>query len=121
LNLLAGNADFGVTVSIYSNANSIHHNSFIGNGQNTSQAYDDGSNNIWYDETVLEGNYWSDYSGNGIYRIAGVADAIDLYPFTSSTAKQEDFSSAFIRVGLFLIILGFLAVSVFLARRYRST
>jgi hypothetical protein len=38
--------------------NKIYHNNFLGN---TINAYDEGSN-PWYDVTLQQGNYWSDYT-----------------------------------------------------------
>ena len=57
-NTLVGNGAYGIELSDSSVNNVIHHNDFLANGQNTSQACDNGMNNQWYDETVLEGNYW---------------------------------------------------------------
>jgi len=76
-----------------SHDNIIHHNRFINNslveeytinGERTgtigSQGYDEGSNNIWYDEEGKYGNRWSDYEGQGTYSIDGPANAEDIYP-----------------------------------------
>jgi parallel beta-helix repeat protein len=122
-NKLSENSGYGLELSEFSDNNSIHHNSFIQNGQNTSQACDDGLNNQWYDDTVLEGNYWSDYNGTGSYFIAGSAGASDPYPSgephhpTPSGIDLNDFFSLLVRVGLFLGILGVLAATIFLSRR----
>jgi len=60
--------------------NSIYHNNFIDNNENgTSQAFDDGLDNIWYNTLISEGNYWSDWL-SGDYHINGSADATDPYP-----------------------------------------
>lgn len=64
-------------VRLYGENNTIHHNTFI---NNTIQAYDDGASNQWYDSETYEGNYWSDYLGNGSYLITGSAGVRDLYP-----------------------------------------
>lgn len=109
------NGDYGIEVSQGSDNNSIHHNSFIENEQ---QAYDGGTNNQWYDDTVLEGYYWSDYDGTGSYLIAGPAGASDPCPIDDPYLKKGiDFFSILIRIGLFLGILGTLAVTIFLSRR----
>ncbi|MFC1475585.1 NosD domain-containing protein [Candidatus Zixiibacteriota bacterium] len=70
--------------------NQFHHNSFINNGGNSSQAFDHGEGeDFWYSTADQEGNYWSDYEGidadsNGIgdysYIIDGEDFSLDLYP-----------------------------------------
>ncbi len=81
-NLLQENVGYGVYVSFISDNNLIHHNTFVDNNLGgTSQAYDQGAYNYWYDTVTLEGNFWSDWSGTGNYAIDGTAEAIDLYPF----------------------------------------
>ncbi|MCG3218839.1 MAG: right-handed parallel beta-helix repeat-containing protein, partial [Candidatus Heimdallarchaeota archaeon] len=82
-NLLFDNV-FGVYLSSGSDNNTIHHNTFI-NNSNSPQAYDDGSNNIWFDILTNEGNFWSDYSGSGNYQIGGGAGSIDPYPSNEPT------------------------------------
>ncbi|MFW9906598.1 MAG: NosD domain-containing protein, partial [Candidatus Thorarchaeota archaeon] len=121
-NILVGNEVYGIGISDNSASNVIHHNDFIVNGQDTSQACDNGRNNQWYDETVLEGNYWFDYSGNGSYIIAGSAEASDPYPSLSPyryIPKQDSSSSPqsiLVRVGLFLGVIGLLGVILFVNR-----
>ena len=51
------------------------------------QAYDDVGGNYWYDNTTKEGNYWSNWDGNGwgtpnAYPIDGGAGACDMYPLS---------------------------------------
>lgn len=73
--------------------NLIHHNTLIDNGLSgtyiidnersgniTSQAYDEGTQNTWYDEETKEGNFWSDYSGKSDYAIDGPTESFDIYP-----------------------------------------
>jgi parallel beta-helix repeat protein len=88
--------DFGIAlVGGLSYYNLVHHNTFIENafggeynidgerfGNMTSQAYDDGTQNIWYEEETKKGNFWSDFSGKGNYSIDGSAESFDLYPKT---------------------------------------
>ncbi|MHA2295121.1 MAG: hypothetical protein ACXADA_03850 [Candidatus Hodarchaeales archaeon] len=54
----------------------IYRNYFYNNSQDSgiSQAYDEGFNNTWY------GNYWSDYSGAGVYLIDGLSGSVDPMP-----------------------------------------
>ena len=81
-NLLQENEEYGVYLLYNSDNNLIHHNIFVDNNLvGTSQAFDDGTNNLWYDTVALEGNYWSDWSGTGSYSIDGYVGSVDLYPF----------------------------------------
>jgi parallel beta-helix repeat protein len=85
-NLLFDN-DYGVYLSSTSDNNILHHNTFIDNS-NSPQAYDDGSNNQWFDTENNEGNYWSDYSGTGPQQIAGSSRSIDPYPLSEPTVVE---------------------------------
>ena len=81
-NLLQENKYYGLDLGMSENT-TIHHNAFIDNYiGGTSQAFDYGANNTWFDESTLEGNYWSDYSGIGNYSIDGVINSTDPYPLT---------------------------------------
>jgi len=56
------------------------------------QAYDGVGGNYWYDNTAQEGNYWSNWDGNGwgtpsAYPIAGSAGAYDMYPLGNPTPE----------------------------------
>ena len=85
-NLLQENGEYGVYLDSRSYNNSIHHNTFVDNNLGgTSQAYDSGANNTWYDSVALEGNFWSDHIGSGTYSIDGSTGAIDLYPLAEPT------------------------------------
>ncbi len=80
-NLLQENMNYGIFLSSGSDNNLIHHNTFVDNNLGeTSQAYDSGETNTWYDIEIKEGNYWSDWSGTGFYSIDGSADSVDQYP-----------------------------------------
>ncbi len=80
-NLLQENEGYGVYLNYYSDNNIIHHNTFVDNNLGgTSQAYDRGLTNTWYDTSTNKGNYWSDWSGSGSYSVDGSAGAVDLYP-----------------------------------------
>ena len=83
-NYFSENSDYAISISSLSENNTIHHNSFIDNNPGgTSQATDDGSNNIWFDNITDEGNYWSDWIGVGDYDIDGSALVVDPYPLSS--------------------------------------
>ncbi|WP_455392296.1 NosD domain-containing protein [[Eubacterium] cellulosolvens] len=62
-NDIINNGDFGVCCSPSSSNNFIYKNEFINNSINTSQAYDNGTNNAWDVGYPTGGNYWSDYTG----------------------------------------------------------
>ncbi len=80
-NLLQENGGYGIRIYSDSDNNLIHNNNFVDNNLGgTSQAFDDGTSNNWYDLTYLEGNYWSDWIGTGNYSIDGSAVTVDLYP-----------------------------------------
>jgi parallel beta-helix repeat protein len=54
-------------------------NILYGNGigeHDATLGQDNGENNVW-DNSISEGNYWFDYSGDGVYNLPG---AIDRYP-----------------------------------------
>jgi parallel beta-helix repeat protein len=119
-NRLSGNGDYGIYLDLNSDNNTIHHNSFVANTQHESQASDDGMNNQWYDETLLEGNSWSDYSGTDSYLIAGSAGASDPYPFTNSSPSPAFMNGVFSRIGFFLLVFGLLFLFLFVNRRTKS-
>ncbi|MBA7527909.1 hypothetical protein ES705_20089 [subsurface metagenome] len=80
-NLLQENEEYGVYSSSGSDNNIIHHNTFVDNNLGgTSQAFDDCTNNTWYNNATQKGNFWSDWSGTGSYSIDGSANSVDLYP-----------------------------------------
>ena len=82
---------YGVSITDSSDNNIIYHNNF----KNKFNANDKCSN-VWYNTTISEGNYWSDYTGkdndgDGIgdesYKING-DDAQDKYPFMKEDGWQ---------------------------------
>ena len=71
---------YGLSIYGISSENIIHHNSFINNNlEGTSQGYDEGMGNYWFDNITKEGNFWSDWSGIGNYSIDGPANSEDPY------------------------------------------
>ena len=82
-NRFLDNIGYGVMIDDTSSNNLIHHNTFVKNKiGSTSQGYDTGQNNTWYEEATQEGNYWSNYNGTIRYDIAGFAFSSDLYPLS---------------------------------------
>ncbi len=82
-NYFLENQDYGIEISSKSYYNRIHHNFFLNNG-GLSQASDGGINNLWFDNSTMEGNYWSDYSGTQVYHLKGIANSFDPYPLDES-------------------------------------
>jgi len=96
---ISNNSPNGIYLYIYSNNNLIFNNNFINNSNNADD--NNPANNDWYHPFLLEGNYWSDYtgiddgSGTGKHAIAGdgVGDTIiphpvedyDFYPFINES------------------------------------
>jgi parallel beta-helix repeat protein len=100
-NILEDNTQHGFAIIGESSFNEIHHNTFIDNsnaetytidgtrtGNINSQGFDEGSQNIWYDEINEHGNWWSDFPGEGDYEIDGPADSVDTFP--KQFEKQSD-------------------------------
>ncbi|MHA1220061.1 MAG: NosD domain-containing protein [Candidatus Heimdallarchaeaceae archaeon] len=82
----------GLGIEYGSGNNVVHHNIFIDNNYNGSpQAIDVGNANIWYDVNSQEGNFWSDYSGEGPYLIYGYSNSTDPYPL-SKIPVYSDFN-----------------------------
>ncbi len=78
---LMNNTRYGLKIDSESENNLIYYNNFFGNSPSeTSQAYDNGTNNIWFNEKKKKGNYWSDWNGKGVYYIDGSAKTSDMYP-----------------------------------------
>ncbi len=82
MNELLNNTEEGV--NILSGSNSIiHHNSFYGNNEGeTSQARDDGIDNLWYEDVTSEGNYWSSWNSSLPYELLGSANNTDPFPLS---------------------------------------
>jgi parallel beta-helix repeat protein len=116
-NHIENSKEFGIALvgGYHVRNNSIHHNYFVNNsittnyiigtrtGVSTSQGYDEGLYNIWYDEANKYGNHWSDYDGNGDYIIDGPVHSKDIYPLTLTATKI--FPVSFILLILSIIFL----------------
>ena len=80
-NTLKGNREYGIFLDKFTEGNIIHHNNFFSNALNeSSQAFDNGTNNMWFDIETYEGNYWSNLNESEHYLIEGIAESIDYYP-----------------------------------------
>jgi hypothetical protein len=89
--LIQNNSDYGILFYGSPDVNHntfIYHNNFIDNGQNANSS----GNYTWFNTSIKEGNYWSDYNGtdddgDGIgdtpYNVPGGSNQ-DLYPFMNS-------------------------------------
>jgi len=80
-NLFQENDDYAIVLDGYGGDIRVHHNTFYDNLGGDSQGFDDQSTNLWFDLDAEEGNYWSDWSGEGWYEIDGGNNA-DIYPLT---------------------------------------
>ncbi|MHA1906351.1 MAG: NosD domain-containing protein [Candidatus Thorarchaeota archaeon] len=76
-NWIVHNTEYGIKLGEFTLGILIYGNSLGWNG--ISNALDDGIINAWdvEDET---GNFWHDYSGEGVYTIPGSAESVDHYP-----------------------------------------
>lgn len=71
--------DHGIYMNEFSYDNEVYLNDFVDNNLGgVSQGFDDGTNNVWFNTTTLEGNWWSDWSGEP-YSIEGTANNDDPY------------------------------------------
>ncbi len=75
-NTISGNSNRGVYIS--SSSDNLIYLNVIADNDN-GNAYDSGTGNHW--NTTGMGNYWSDYTGTGVYNVPGSAGSIDYYPF----------------------------------------
>jgi parallel beta-helix repeat protein len=69
--------NIGISFTSTSDENLVSLNEFILNVVHN--ANDDGDSNNW--NMTIYGNYWSDYTGSGVYNIPGEGGAIDYHPF----------------------------------------
>lgn len=123
-NLITNSSQHGLALVGTSRHNIIHRNRFIDNGREetyridgeprgelTSQGFDEGYNNTWYDATTEVGNWWSDYSGDGSYSIDGPSDVGDIYP-NGDQDQQESPGINFMQIAVVVLVIGCLVIVV---------
>ncbi|MGC8913434.1 MAG: hypothetical protein ACP5LE_05860, partial [Thermoplasmata archaeon] len=110
------NTYYAIYITSSSTGNIIHHNNFWQNNgaskgvSGNCQAYDDVGGNYWYDNIVNEGNYWSNWDGNGwgtanAYPIDG-GKASDNYPLSSQVSEFSGITAiAMFCIGILLVVL----------------
>ncbi|MHA1185541.1 MAG: right-handed parallel beta-helix repeat-containing protein [Candidatus Heimdallarchaeota archaeon] len=81
-NTLINNTDYGCNLQIDSLDNVIHHNNFLNNNHNSTQGFAASIDNSWYDTSLNEGNYWSNWNNTGVYNLIGVGE--DPYPLNTT-------------------------------------
>ena len=84
-----------------------------------SQGFDDGTDNVFYDSDVNEGNYWSNYEGSEGYIIEGDAYSVDFYPLNEGGTIPDIPEYSHSIVFLSLMIAGFVVI-FFLFKRNRN-
>jgi len=118
-NILKNNSEYGIKIEMLSSNNTFHHNSFIDNGLSP-QAYDLNTNdNLWYDSTTEEGNYWSDHPECDPYILAGGGGEVtDPHPLDANLNSNCDQSIPFnISAFLFITTISWVLISIFLAEK----
>ncbi|MGC9308047.1 MAG: NosD domain-containing protein [Thermoplasmatota archaeon] len=85
-NTIESNGDIGIRVSPASEDNVIYHNNLVDNGAN---AYDQGQN-TWYNTTLEEGNYWSDFDEASEGAYDNDSDGIIDTPYNVSGDDNQD-------------------------------
>ena len=118
-NILRENDNYGVVLGRYTENCAVHHNYFIDNNlYGSSQAYDHGLNNVFYDLETNEGNWWSDWDG-GNYDIDGNTMSVDLYPL-GEIPKDESIQKTTYNLLSFLVFFPTIAV-LFLVKNTKKS
>jgi parallel beta-helix repeat protein len=81
-------------------------------GRPSSQGYDEGVNNYWYNVPTQIGNYWSDCSGSGVYSIDGSSGSMDEFPINCGDSRAIP---GFIGI-LLISVMCILGLSYFIKR-----
>ncbi|NHJ46192.1 MAG: hypothetical protein FK733_00255 [Asgard group archaeon] len=109
----------GHAISVWSNSfyNIIYDNIFFENGYG-SQCSDSGIGNVWYNETLKLGNFWSNYNDEGYYYLGGTAGTYDKYP--RSTIAPTTYPSVAINSIESLVIFAIICCMSILRRFFRK-
>ena len=108
-NHFESSTSYGLSMSLSVGINKIYHNAFLDNNLagSTIQALDDAGDQ-WYDEVLLQGNWWNDFTGStsSSYTIDGVAGSEDLYPlgYVPEISEYTRGYMSFILITIFLAI-----------------
>ncbi|MHA1200616.1 MAG: right-handed parallel beta-helix repeat-containing protein [Candidatus Heimdallarchaeaceae archaeon] len=114
-NIMESNSEYGI-FSTWSWENEIYYNDFINNNANmpsrTSQSYDEGFKNHWYNEENQIGNYWDNHIEGGYYTIDGGENFVDLYPHSepfryenTHISTQDTTETSFLNLNILVILL----------------
>jgi parallel beta-helix repeat protein len=113
------NTGYGLSMQSSTGLNKIYHNVFLDNNLlgSTIQAFDD-TGDQWYNEVLLEGNYWDDFTGttSSSYTIEGAAGSEDLYPLD----YIPDVPELSVNYLVFLVFTISFAIPVILLKRRRN-
>lgn len=116
-NTFENNKEYGLVLKAGSDENIIHHNTFYYNNQGgTSQAYDNGKGNKWYEERTKEGNYWSDLGTKCTYLIDGFTHSRDKYPLNRKQTCLEPLTITILSIVLPLLVSS--AILAFVIPKY---
>ncbi len=109
------NTLYGLYLDVDSFFNSVDHNEFVYNNlDGFSQGFDSGEGNIWYDENLEEGNFWTNYDEKDeYYEIDGSALSQDIYPSVSEHTNTNTASS----FSIFWFLFSFSAIVVVIKNR----
>ena len=124
-NILLKNKKYGVKIdTLLSTWNEIYGNYFICNnfeGTDTgfSQALDNSYNNRWYNYDTKNGNYWTDFNGEGEYQIDGNHNTTDPYPFVYNYDCCTDIPTEESSLNLLIFLLSFIGITAICRRRIK--